>query len=55
MFALWAACRLPQKAPKILDLRITDDRFALVVPVSGTGAEEERLLKEAGAFEVRRV
>ncbi len=55
MFALWAACRLPQVNPKVLDLRITDDRFALVVPVAGTGAEEERFLKEAGALDVQRV
>ncbi|MCI0406500.1 MAG: DUF3341 domain-containing protein [candidate division Zixibacteria bacterium] len=55
MFALWAACRLPQANPKVLDLRITDDRFALVVPIAGTGAEEERFLREAGALNVQRV
>lgn len=55
MFALWAACRLPRRNPKILDLRVTDDRFALVVPYSGNGADEEKLLKETGALEVRRV
>jgi len=55
MFALWGACRLPRHRPKILDLRLTDDRFALVVPISGTGSEEERFLKETGALEVQRV
>lgn len=55
MVALWAACRLPRPNPKVLDLRITDDRFALVVLVAGTGAEEERFLKEAGALDVKRV
>ena len=55
MIALWGACRLPRRNPKVLDLRITDDRFALVVPIAGTGAEEERFLKEAGALDVKRV
>jgi hypothetical protein len=55
MFALWAACRLPQHKPKVLDLRLTDDRFALVVPVSGGGTEEEKFLKESGALEIRHV
>ncbi len=55
MVSLWAACRLPCPNPKVLDLRITDDRFALVVPIAGSGAEEERFLKEAGALDVKRV
>lgn len=55
LLALFAACRLPRSNPKVLDLRITDDRFALVVPIAGTGAEEERFLKEAGALDVKRV
>jgi ActD protein len=55
MFALWAACRLPQVNPKVLDLRITDDRFALVVPIAGSGVDEEKFLKETGALDVQRV
>ncbi len=55
LLALFAACGLPCRSPKVLDPRITDDRFALVVPAAGTGAEEERFLKEAGALDVKRV
>ncbi|MCI0330444.1 MAG: DUF3341 domain-containing protein [candidate division Zixibacteria bacterium] len=55
LLALFAACRLPQRNPKILDSRVTDDHFALVVPITGTGAEEERFLKDAGALDVKKV
>lgn len=55
LLSLFAACSLPRRSPKVLDLRLTDDRFALVVPTAGTGAEEERFLKEAGALDVKRV
>jgi len=55
LLAFFAACRLPQRNPKVLDPRTTDDHFALVVPIAGTGAEEERFLKEAGALDVKRV
>lgn len=55
LVALIAACRLPLRNPKILDMRLTDDHFALMIPTAGTGAEEERFLKEAGASDVRRV
>jgi len=53
--ALFIACRLPVKNPKVLDLRLTDNCFALVIPISGTGSEEERFLNEVGAEDVRRV
>lgn len=55
MLALWTACRLPRHNPKVLDPRLTDDRFALVIPYAGNGVEEEKLLKEAGALDVKRV
>ncbi|MBU0509715.1 DUF3341 domain-containing protein [bacterium] len=55
--ALWMACRLPKTRPCIHDERLTDDRFALIVPLySGVSEEEiEEFMKGAGADEVRRV
>lgn len=55
--ALWIACKLPASAPRIYDERLTDDRFALIVPLTGGAAEAEieTFLKGAGADEVRRV
>ncbi|MFZ5433267.1 MAG: DUF3341 domain-containing protein [Calditrichota bacterium] len=55
--ALWMACKLPNSRPKIHDERLTDNRFALVVPLMDGAAEQEitEFLKGAGADEVRRV
>ena len=55
--AMWIACGLPRKNPVILDERLTDDKFGLVVPIRQGMVEAEisNFLKEAGADEVRRV
>ena len=55
--AIWVACRLPRRNPVILDERLTDDKFGLVVPIREGMVEHEisNFLKEAGADEVRRV
>jgi hypothetical protein len=53
--ALFAACRLPVKNPVVLNPHLTDNRFALVIPISDTGSEEENFLSEIGAQNVRRV
>lgn len=55
--AMWIACKLPTATPKIHDERLTDDRFALVIPLTDGAAEPdiEQFLKGAGADEVRRV
>jgi hypothetical protein len=55
--AMWIACGLPRKQPRIYDERLTDDQFGLVVPVRQGMVEAEisKFLKEAGADEVRRV
>jgi len=55
--AMWMACRLPKARPRIHDERLTDDHFALVVPLAEGVAEMDviEFLKGAGAHEVRRV
>jgi hypothetical protein len=55
--AMWIACHLPRKQPLILDERLTDDKFGLVVPLRAGMVEAEisNFMKEAGADEVRRV
>ena len=55
--ALWMACHLPKAKPRVYDERLTDDRFALLVPLASGVAERdvEEFLKGAGADEVRRV
>ena len=55
--ALWAACRLPKARPRVLDERLTDDRFGLIVPLAEGVREQDvtEFLKGAGADEVRRV
>jgi hypothetical protein len=53
--AMWAACKLPNKKPRIFDERLTDDRFALVVPIyEGIRTDDvSTFLKGAGADDVR--
>jgi hypothetical protein len=55
--AMWIACRLPNKKPRIADVRLTDDRYGLVVPLAAGMHEQEiaTFMKGAGADEVRRV
>jgi hypothetical protein len=55
--AMWVACHLPKANPKVYDERLTDDRFALIIPLEAgmKDPEIEQFLKEAGADEVRRV
>jgi hypothetical protein len=55
--AMWIACKLPITRPRILDQKLTDDRYGLVVPLAAgmNEAEITEFLKGAGADEVRRV
>lgn len=49
-------CGLPFGAKAPLDLRFTDDKFAVWIPISEPGYDEARfeaMLREAGASEVR--
>lgn len=54
-FAVWAACKLPNKNPRIYDERFTDDKFGLVVPLREGVSESDVVsyMKGAGADEVR--
>ncbi len=45
--------RIPNPKRKVLDPRITDDRFAIFVPNVGTDSNQAQLLKDTGAEEVR--
>jgi hypothetical protein len=55
--AMWAACRLPKVKPRVYDVRLTDDHFGLLVPLTDDVREQDvtEFLKGAGADEVRRV
>ena len=56
--AIFVACRLfPNPFPKLLDEDLTNDRFALLIPVKKDGAEERaaELLKRLGADEIRKL
>lgn len=63
LFSAWAnllgmffLCGLPFRAKKPLDLRFTDDKFALWIPSDEPGFDAGSLegrLKESGAYEVR--
>jgi len=55
--AMWIGCKLPQPNPQILDSRLTEDRFAIVVPLVEGEDESEisQFLRTEGAEEVRRV
>ena len=49
-------CGLPFAARKPLDLRFTDDKFALWIPTKEPGYDAdhfEQLLRDAGATEIR--
>jgi len=45
--------RIPNPKRRVLDPRITDDRFAIFVPGVGLDSPQAALLKECGAEEVR--
>jgi hypothetical protein len=54
--ALFAACRIPNSKPVILDPGVTNDKFALFVSAEDPSYRENEfteLLKRAGAHEVR--
>ncbi len=54
--AIFVACRLfPNPCTKPLDINITNDRFALVIPTKKPGQQEEaaNLLQRMGADEIR--
>jgi hypothetical protein len=55
-FTFFAATHLfPGRAPRVMDLRATDDRFIIAVNAKGNVPHEDitNLLKEAGAVEVK--
>ena len=45
----------PGRAPRVMDLRATDDRFVIAIDAKGNVSHEEitNILKEAGAVEVK--
>jgi hypothetical protein len=45
--------RIPNPKRKVLDVRTTDDRFAIFVPNVGTDSTQAQVLKDTGAEEVR--
>ena len=55
--AVLVACKLPKKNPRILDERLTDDKFGLVIPLNEGMPEGDiaEFLRKVGAEEVRRV
>lgn len=56
--ALFAACRLPQIDPPVIDPDLTSHKFALFIPSNDVGydaGKAEQLLRQAGAKEVRRI
>lgn len=56
--ALFAACRLPQVDPPILDPDLTSHKFALFIPETEAGydaGKAEQLLRQVGAKEVRSI
>jgi hypothetical protein len=46
-------CRLPNPKVTILDARLTDDMFGIWVPDAAVDGPQAKLLKEAGAVEVK--
>lgn len=46
-------CRLPNPKARILDPRITDDRFAIFVPGAAVDGPQAKFLREMGAEEVK--
>lgn len=46
-------CRMPNPKVKILDKRLTDDMFGIWVPGAVVDGPQAKLLKEAGAVEIK--
>lgn len=55
--ALFKACGIPTRKPTLFDPHLTDDRLALVIPLSQPAVHEDPLafLKGMGAADVRRI
>lgn len=56
--ALFALCRLPKIDPPIIDPALTSHKFAIFIPETDVGYNQERceqLLKSLGAKEVKRI
>jgi len=55
--AMLVASNLPKKKPRIFDVRFTDDKFGLIIPLHEGAKEGEitQFLRGVGAEEVRRV
>lgn len=56
--ALWAFCRLPNFHTAVFDEKITDDTFALFIPIKNENFREEEvknLFREHGAYEIKLV
>jgi len=51
----YATHLFPGRAPRVMDLRATDDRFVIAIDAKGNTSHEEitTILKEAGAVEVK--
>lgn len=56
--SLFFACRLPKVNPPIIDPDLTSHKFAIFIPNTDEGYEEDRvreLLKETGAEEIKKI
>jgi molybdopterin-containing oxidoreductase family membrane subunit len=51
---LWT-CRIPNPHQRVLDPRFSDDRFGIFVPNARLDGEQARVLKDAGAEELRAI
>lgn len=55
IIGILCTCRLPNPKQRILDPRFTDDRFGIFVPHATKDGEQARMLKDAGAEEIRSI
>ena len=48
-------CKIPNPGQRILDNRLTDDKFGIFVPNVGSDSEQAQFLKACGADEINLV
>ncbi|MGE0173723.1 MAG: DUF3341 domain-containing protein [Oligoflexales bacterium] len=55
IIGMLVTCKIPNPNQRVLDTRLTDDRFGIFVPNVAESSEQARLLRDLGAEEIKTI